>query len=210
MENLIKSGFKGNELDELNKCQIYLKVTCLSDVSTGDGLSIPPHHERSPKLSKNNNTYGHSKNKKNQPSIGNVAILPRADLQTHPNTGSTTSQNNGELALRIGYHRLDILPLPIKNLPSLLCQMASIPPTPKQERTGQSYMIHPWQRTPSAIPPWQHNTNQIRWYLRTVTQNHWNFTHDQHTKSRHHDTPLDPANKPKWKHSAKHSTGDQE
>ena len=32
MEDLIKEGFKGNELAELNRCWMYLKVTCLSDV----------------------------------------------------------------------------------------------------------------------------------------------------------------------------------
>ena len=42
MEDWIKFGFKGNELSELNRCQMYLNFTCLSDVSTGDGLRIPP------------------------------------------------------------------------------------------------------------------------------------------------------------------------
>ena len=42
MGDLIKSGFKGNELSELNRCQMYINFTCLSDVSTGDGLRIPP------------------------------------------------------------------------------------------------------------------------------------------------------------------------
>ena len=41
MEDLIKSGFKGNDLSKINRCWIYLKVTCISDVSTGDGLIIP-------------------------------------------------------------------------------------------------------------------------------------------------------------------------
>ena len=39
-EDLIKAGFKGNKLSEINRCRVYLKVTCLSDVSTWDDLSI--------------------------------------------------------------------------------------------------------------------------------------------------------------------------
>ena len=38
--DLIKLGFKGNELSGLNRFWMYIRVTYLSDISTGDGISI--------------------------------------------------------------------------------------------------------------------------------------------------------------------------
>ena len=42
MEDFIRRGIQGEELAELNRCQIYLKVICLSDLATVDGRSISP------------------------------------------------------------------------------------------------------------------------------------------------------------------------
>ena len=92
--------------------------------------------------------------KTSQPSIGKAASRPPADLQTNPDTGSNTSHKTGKLDLSICYHRLDIFPLPIQNIPSLLHWLSPIPSPHAQARTGQSHTFKPFQRSPSTIPPW--------------------------------------------------------
>ena len=142
--------------------------------------------------------------KTSQPGIGKVASHPPPDLQTHPNTVSTTSQKTGKPDLRIGYHRLDISRLPRYNLPSLLHRLDPIPYPPVQAITGHSQTRHPFQRTPSKITPWRQNTNQSRRDIITGSQNHRNFTHSRHTHIRHHTTSLEPPDKHKQRHSEEH------
>ena len=144
-----------------------------------------------------------------QPSMGKVEICPPAYLQTNPNTGSTTSQKTRKLALRIGYHSLDKLPLPRKNLTSLLNQPTPIPPPTAQERKGQVQTLHPCQQKPSKIPPWIHHKNQSRKDLITGSLKNGNFTHTPHTQSRHHVPSLEPPDKYKWRKSASHRPGYQ-
>ena len=105
---LNKSRIQGNELSKLNRCQMYLKVTCLSGVSTGDGIGISPSSWKGTQRKKRRTIPVAIPTKKSQPSMRKVASRPPDDLQNHPNTGSTTSQKTGKLALRIRYHRLDI------------------------------------------------------------------------------------------------------
>ena len=40
MENLMAMGTKGKILEEINICMKYLRVTCWSDISTGNGKKI--------------------------------------------------------------------------------------------------------------------------------------------------------------------------
>ena len=40
MEDLMKRGFKGSELEELNRLQYYMKSTTLSGIENGDGITI--------------------------------------------------------------------------------------------------------------------------------------------------------------------------
>ena len=77
-----------------------------------------------------------------------VASRPSDDLQTHPNTGSITSQNNWKLSLRILYHRLDIFSLSIYNIPSLLYWMYPITYPPLQASKLQSQNLHTSQLSP--------------------------------------------------------------
>ena len=42
MEDLIWKLIEGEELSELNRCRIFLKAKCLSDLATGNRKSIPP------------------------------------------------------------------------------------------------------------------------------------------------------------------------
>ena len=40
MEEFLKEGLEGNDMAQLNICRLFLKATCLSDISTGGGKSI--------------------------------------------------------------------------------------------------------------------------------------------------------------------------
>ena len=40
MEGFLKEGIEGNDLEELNRCRLFLKYTCLLDISTGDEKTI--------------------------------------------------------------------------------------------------------------------------------------------------------------------------
>lgn len=40
MEDFLKAGYQGEELAEMNRCRMYLQVTTLADISTGDGWAL--------------------------------------------------------------------------------------------------------------------------------------------------------------------------
>ena len=42
VKDFIRMGIQGQEIEELNRCHIYLKETFLSDLSTWDSKSISP------------------------------------------------------------------------------------------------------------------------------------------------------------------------
>ena len=131
---------------------MYIKVACLAGVSTGDGLSIPPSSWKGapPKIRMIPMAIPA---KTFQLSMVKVASRPQYYIQTHAMTGYTASQNTGELDLRIGYHRLDISPLPINNLPYILHQLDLIHLPTDQSSTGQSQKLQTFQQTPSTTPP---------------------------------------------------------
>ena len=95
-------------------CSIIFYFCPTSGTSTPDTSpisSIPAELCRHPK-EKIKTTPMAIPTKTSQLRIGKVASRPPAELQTNPDTGSTTSHKTGKMALMIRYHKLDISPLP--------------------------------------------------------------------------------------------------
>ena len=44
MKNLLKSGYEGEDLTELNRCRMQPNTTCLSYSINGDGKSLSVHY----------------------------------------------------------------------------------------------------------------------------------------------------------------------
>ena len=50
MVDFLKDGLEGNDMEELNRCRLFLKATCLSDISTGDEKCIREQHGMESKI----------------------------------------------------------------------------------------------------------------------------------------------------------------
>ena len=91
MEDFIRRGIQGEELAELNRCQIYLKVICLSDLATVDGRSISPTFwHGKPSLMKPQYKWL-PQPRPHQRALGKLAISPPYHLQPIKKTSLTQS-----------------------------------------------------------------------------------------------------------------------